>query len=175
MGEISRFILFIGPVSSIFDYTTFFVDVVSFPLLAAFPGGPVSHRLVRRIAHDPDADHPRHPHAADSLHPGAGQHRADHHNGDHHGHCGMAALFAPGEHAGLGAVAGAVLAHSLRHPDLLRRADPIGQNVAHPQKMALTFAGFYRSKSQGNARICCKTRFADLDLRIPEYTRPRAW
>ena len=30
MGEISRFILFIGPVSSIFDYTTFFVMLYLF-------------------------------------------------------------------------------------------------------------------------------------------------
>ncbi len=35
MGEITRFIFFIGPVSSIFDYTDLFCDVVSFPLLGA--------------------------------------------------------------------------------------------------------------------------------------------
>ena len=38
----------------------------------------VSNRLVRRIDHDPDAHHPRHPHQPDSVHPVARKLAADH-------------------------------------------------------------------------------------------------
>ena len=64
MGEIARFILFIGPCSSIFDYTTYFMMLYVFgcwehdePARAALPD-----RLVRGVAADADADHPHHPH-----------------------------------------------------------------------------------------------------------------
>jgi len=52
MGEIAKFIIFIGPISSIFDYTTFCLmwfyfkcsHVVVTPALAArFPGDPINH------------------------------------------------------------------------------------------------------------------------------------
>ena len=113
MGEIARFILFIGPVSSIFDYTTFFVMLYLIPVLDAGGRGPVSHRLVCGIAHDADPDHPRHPHPADSVPPGAGQHGADDHDGGHHGRGGLAAVFAAGADAEVRAAAGAVLAHTV--------------------------------------------------------------
>ena len=138
MGEITRFILFIGPVSSIFDYTTFFVMLYLVPLLGPGGRGPVSHRLVCGIADDPDPDHPRHPHAADSVHPGARQHGSDDHDRDHHGHCAPGCPIRRWRDARLRAAAGAVLAHSPGHAHMLRRAHATGEDVAHPQEMALT-------------------------------------
>ena len=60
MKEITRFILFIGPCSSIFDYTTYFIMLYVFG--AWNNPGPVPDGLVRRVAADADADHPHHPH-----------------------------------------------------------------------------------------------------------------
>jgi Mg2+-importing ATPase len=55
MGEIAKFIIFIGPISSIFDYTTYFLMWFFFKCgnlaLAAPP------ELAARFAHAPDADH----------------------------------------------------------------------------------------------------------------------
>ena len=55
MGEIARFILFIGPCSSIFDYTTYLHDALRLRLLGRqhteLPSrSALPDRLVRRIA-----------------------------------------------------------------------------------------------------------------------------
>ena len=92
MGEITRFILFIGPVSSIFDYTTFFVMLYLFHCWQPSGRGPLSYRLVCRIAHDPDPHHPRHPHPADPLPPGPRQRRPYAYNRNHHGRFRLAPL-----------------------------------------------------------------------------------
>jgi P-type Mg2+ transporter len=55
MGEITRFILFIGPVSSIFDYTTFGVMWLLFK--CNMVDLPVPPDLVERFAHVADPDH----------------------------------------------------------------------------------------------------------------------
>ena len=123
MGEIAKFMLFIGPISSIFDYTTFAVMWFVFKctnaaaqaqvtpeLVAQFKDGgdqshprraTVSNRLVRGIPHDPDAHHPRHPHEPDSVHPVAGELAAFHDDHSHHAHRRDSALFASGRAAGL--------------------------------------------------------------------------
>jgi magnesium-transporting ATPase (P-type) len=87
MGEISRFILCIGPISSIFDYTTyvFMWFVLKAARLSRAAGtaarfaNPVDtdHTYAAAlfstgwfaIADDPDAHRPRHPHEPDSVHP----------------------------------------------------------------------------------------------------------
>ena len=72
--QLTRFILFIGPCSSIFDYTTYLPDAVRLRLLEHLDAGgrrtqrePVPDRLVRRDPAHADADHPRHPHQQDSV------------------------------------------------------------------------------------------------------------
>ena len=57
---VRRFMAVFGPVSSIFDFMTFFV------MLVVLERGPqrVPQRLVRRVARHPDARDLRHPHAA---------------------------------------------------------------------------------------------------------------
>ena len=60
IGNISKFMLFIGPISSIFDYVTFFVMLYGVPCVGQ--SGAVPDRLVRREPAHPDAHHPHHPH-----------------------------------------------------------------------------------------------------------------
>ena len=74
IGDITRFILFIGPCSSIFDYTTFFMMLYVFGCWdAGATHRSVPDRLVRRVAADADADHPRHPHQQDPVPPEPGE------------------------------------------------------------------------------------------------------
>jgi len=54
MGEITRFILFIGPISSIFDYTTF---AMMWFLFKCRPDLAVPTDLAARFAHPVDGDH----------------------------------------------------------------------------------------------------------------------
>ena len=65
IGNILRFMLFIGPISSIFDYATFFIMLYVFNCWTQ--PGAVPDRLVRGIAADADADYPYHPHREDPL------------------------------------------------------------------------------------------------------------
>ena len=72
--QLTRFIVFIGPCSSIFDYTTYFMMLyvfncwnISTPEAAAHSAEPVSDRLVRGEPADADAHHPRHPHQQDPV------------------------------------------------------------------------------------------------------------
>ena len=55
MGEISRFILFIGPISSIFDYTTYFLMWFVFKCSNVALAAPAT--LVARFANPVDTDH----------------------------------------------------------------------------------------------------------------------
>ena len=132
MGEIAKFIIFIGPISSIFDYTTyalmwFFFKCSNLGLAAGAAGAgralcqsdrrrphlrrrAVQHRLVRRIADDADAHRPRHPHQPDSVHPVARELATDDDDHRHHGHRRVAAVFAAGAVSGIRAAAVAILA-----------------------------------------------------------------
>ena len=115
IGEIAKFIVCIGPISSIFDYTTYAMMWFVFncnDLNLAPPAGlaarfrnwrrpgtnlrsrVVSHRLVCRIAHDADTHHPRHSNQSYSVHSVAGQ-LATHRDHDrHYGVCRVSSLFA---------------------------------------------------------------------------------
>ena len=157
IGEIARFMFFIGPISSIFDYTTFALmwfyfkcsNVVLTPELTArysdvaaaqdhtYAAAILPHRLVRGIAHHADAHHPRHPHEPDSLHPVALELAAFDDDDSHHAHRRGAAIFAAGGATGIRAVAVAILAVPGYHADLLRRVDPAHQDLAHPQIMGV--------------------------------------
>ena len=73
IGFIRRFMLFFGPLSSLFDFVTFARHAVGLPRRA----GAVPHRLVRRVPGHPDAGHLRHPHPADPVLPQPPQPAAD--------------------------------------------------------------------------------------------------
>ena len=73
IGFIRRFMLFFGPLSSVFDFVTFGVMLWVFHAGA----GAVPLRLVRRVARHPDAGHLRDPHPADPVLPQPPQPAAD--------------------------------------------------------------------------------------------------
>ena len=76
--------IFIGPISSIFDYATFFLMLYVFGAEdVAEQASTVPHRLVRRIAADADADRPHHPHREDSVRPKQRERGADHDSDRH--------------------------------------------------------------------------------------------
>ena len=131
IGEILRFILFIGPISSIFDYLTFFMMLYVFQLLAQ--PGPVPHRLVRGVALHPDADHPCHSHQQDPVHPKPGQLAAHPHFRDHRRGRRLADGFAPGRHARVCPAPAAVLAAAGDHAAGLCGSDPGGEDLVYSQ------------------------------------------
>ena len=63
MRVIRDFMLFIGPISSIFDFLTFYVLL----RVLSRDRAAVPHRLVRRVAGDPDARALRDPHDGQSV------------------------------------------------------------------------------------------------------------
>ena len=65
ISNIAKFVLFIGPISSIFDYVTYFLML--YVLQRLEQSRAVPDRLVRRIPAHPDAHHPHHPHGEDSV------------------------------------------------------------------------------------------------------------
>ena len=73
-SELTRFIVFIGPCSSIFDYSTYLLMLyvfrcwdVSTPAAAAHSAEPLPDGLVRGEPAHADAHHPRHPHEQDPV------------------------------------------------------------------------------------------------------------
>ncbi len=76
ISNIAKFVLFIGPISSIFDYVTYLRDALWLQRLEQ--SGAVPDRLVRRDPAHPDADHPYHPHGEDTVSGKPGQYGAHH-------------------------------------------------------------------------------------------------
>ena len=149
MGEIARFILFIGPCSSVFDYTTYLHDVVRLQVQRTWGwcrrrnsprvsptrrrqsgfhlcGGIIPDRMVRRIAADSDADHPRHSNQQDPVHPEPRQLAADHDFGGDNASRDVAAVFADRAMAGHGSAALSVLALLVNDASVVCRADASG-------------------------------------------------
>jgi P-type Mg2+ transporter len=93
IAEITRFILYIGPISSIFGYTTFFRHALAFRLLGSVTRLIISDRLVRRVADDADAHHPRDSDQQDSVHPEPGQLAVDGDDVMHHRCRNVVAVF----------------------------------------------------------------------------------
>ena len=137
IGEIKRFIFFIGPISSIFDYTTFFVMLWVFKCWDPSRASRISDGLVRRIANDPNAHHSRHSNQSDSLHTEPGEFAADDYDVIHHGPRGMVAVFSPRLFAGACAPAGVVLADPDGDPALLCWAYPTDQGLVTSKEVDL--------------------------------------
>ena len=131
IGQILRFILFIGPISSIFDYLTFFMMLYVFQLLEQ--PGPVPHGLVCGVALHPDVDHPCHSHQQDPVHPKLGQLAAHPHLRDHRRGRRLADGFTPGNNARVCLAPAAVLAVSGHHAARLCDSHAGGEDLVHSQ------------------------------------------
>jgi hypothetical protein len=128
--DIGRFMVFIGPISSIFDYLTFFLMLYVFNCRHTQPGS-VPHRLVRGVAFHPDVDHPCHSHQQNPVHPKPGQLAAHPDLVNHRrGRC-LADSFASGEHARICPAFAAVLAVFGHHAAGLCNSDTGGEDLVY--------------------------------------------
>ena len=128
IDNVKKFMVYIGPISSIFDYATFglmwFVFkcvehlFVTPELLAKFPRGPLSILRGTIISHgwfveslaDADLDRAYHPDEPDAVYPEQAQYAVIVGHPDRHGNWGVSALFSLGEFPGFCAFASVILA-----------------------------------------------------------------
>ncbi len=121
IGNIMKFMIFIGPISSIFDYVTYFTMI--FRIRRVGQTRVVPDRLVRRIAFDADADHSHHPHGEDSVRRKPGERGVDFDIDPDLRGGGCVAIHLDRRLARLRAAAAALLARRDRDHRLLRRPD----------------------------------------------------
>ena len=129
IGNITKFVLFIGPISSIFDYVTYFTDALC--LQRVEQSRAVPDRLVRRISAHADAHHPYHSHGEDSVFGKPGQHSA--HHDDHH-HCrnrDSPAILLARRLSGLRPVASGILDRALSYSPELCHPDTFREDMVH--------------------------------------------
>ncbi len=141
MSAISRFILFIGPCSSVFDYTTFFIMLYVFGCWS-IPGVGVTvpDRLVCRIAADADAHHPRHSHQPNSVPAKLGQLAVDCDHRSYHDGGNLAAILPSGAGFTFHRTTVAVLAPGLADVAWLCPADTGGQDLALAERLDCAIA-----------------------------------
>ena len=145
IGKILRFILFIGPISSIFDYVTFFLMLYVFNCWhnpALFHTGWFVESLFTQtlIIHVIRTN--KIPFIQSSGQLAAHPHFLDHRRGRR-----LADGFAPGEHARVCFASAAVLAVSGHHAAGLCDSDPGGEDLVHSQlwrMMAIREPGWFR-------------------------------
>ena len=105
-GGIARFMVFIGPISSIFDIVTFILMWHVFGANTRREAIVVSVGLVRRRAADADAHRAHDPHAAHSLHSEPRRDAGHPVDGQHHGLRHLSAVLAARRTSRVGAAAG---------------------------------------------------------------------
>ena len=129
MPELYRFIVFIGPCSSIFDYTTFFMMLYLFNCWNP-QRGPVSNRVVRRIDPYPNPDHSCYPDQQVPLPAEPGQLAGDRHHHGYYDDRHVVAHLAHRHRPGLQGPALPLLAPAGSDLDLLCLSDPRGEGLA---------------------------------------------
>ena len=87
LGSLRRYILYIGPISSIFDYMTFFI--MWFVFHCANNPDSLPNRMVCGVDFYTDVDHPRHPHEQNSLHRKLGKQVINPNISYYRGYCGL--------------------------------------------------------------------------------------
>ncbi len=134
LKELTRFIVFIGPCSSIFDYTTYFVMLsvfhcwdVSTPATAAHSQS-LSDWMVRREPAHPNSHHPHHPDQQDPVRAKSSfpNHAAD--KPSHHDDRRVCSRICAGALSRTYVIAAALLADPDPHTGVLCGADTDGQD-----------------------------------------------
>ncbi len=141
IGELRRFIIFIGPISSIFDYVTYFIMLFIYGAWAILdlPCRSLPYRLVRGITVHPDVDYPRDSHEEDPFPAKPGEQSPHPHLA---GNCGggcIPTLFAPGRLAWLRPLPPVILAVAAGDAGGLCSTDPDYQNLVLPQIRRLSY------------------------------------
>jgi hypothetical protein len=140
MDQIAKFILFIGPCSSVFDYTTYFAMMFVFGArCVARPAVP--DRMVRRVAAHPDADHPRHSHQPRPVPAEPFQSGPRPHDLAHHGGRCLASVLALRRDARSHRAPRSLLAAGRRDAARLRALHAGGEGVAGSKGVDLTGLG----------------------------------
>ncbi len=137
LAELTKFVLFIGPCSSIFDYTTYFMMLYVFNCWNVSTAQAAAHSaslfqtgwFVESLL-DTDAHHPCHPHQQDSICAEPVVMAGDGHQLGRHGDWSRHPVLAPGLLSGIFQTAAAVLAASCGDAAVLRVADAGRQDVA---------------------------------------------
>ena len=131
IGNICRFMLFIGPISSIFDYATF---AMMFYVFDAWNNPSLFQTgWFVEIPSDPDPHHPHHPNGEDSVHREPRKPRADCDDGDHlHGRNDVA-LHLGGFGIRFRAASLALLAAGCGHAGDIRNTHSPCESLVHSQ------------------------------------------
>ena len=150
IGNIFKFMVFIGPISSIFDYATYGMMVYLFPCLDQSVAVP--DWVVRSVSADADADHPYHkdcedPVLAKPCEPGPDRDNDHHLRSRHH-----AAVQLGGFGARVYAVALALLAAGGRDAVGLRISHACREGLVHSPMGALS-----RRCGGQSANLCIRT------------------
>ncbi len=183
---IRRFMIFFGPISSLFDFVTFGVMLLGVP----FRPCPVPLRVVRGVARHPDTrdlcdTHPPDPVLPQSSEPAVDLRRA---RGGHRR--GLAASDTVRRHPGLPCVAGGLLRSARRHgrrlpgshrdrqADLLRYPASPGQSAgrAATSSPAAPRRPLHHGEASGviTLRVCARGRPQAPSARAPSRSSPRA-
>ena len=140
IGNIKRFMVFIGPISSIFDYATFalmwfffhcsaFLDPATGADAKRIAGEALSDRMVRGVLADPDIDRSYHQDAADTVLRKSRLPAHDPDNPCHHGHRVLVAVLAFRGRFGDGSTARGLLGLDSGFSGDIRRVDPFGEDL----------------------------------------------
>ena len=142
-GGIARFMVFIGPISSIFDIVTFLVmwnvfGANTVEKQSLFQSGWFVVGLLTQThnrAHDP--------HPAYSLHPESGRHASHSADGLDHGFRHLSAVLVAGRAFGNGAVAAVLFPLARRNPAELLRAHATGETSLHSSLWSVAVMGWF--------------------------------
>ena len=115
--------------------------------------GAISHGLVCGVAVHPDADHSRHPHQQDSVHPEPGQLAIDHHVHHHRRGRRVADGVPAGRHARICPASAVVLAAAGAHAAVLRDPHSSRKDLVLPQVWRMrTVASKHRNRHREGIR-----------------------
>ena len=131
-GGLARFMVFIGPISSIFDIVTFVVMWYVFGANTVEHAVAVPVGLVRRGPADANADRAHDPHAAHSFHPKPRGHAGDPADRLRHGGRHLSAVLAARRASRLCAAAPVVFPLARRNPAQLLPADAADEAHLYP-------------------------------------------
>ena len=142
IGELRRFIIFIGPISSIFDYATFFIMLF---IYGAWAHPDLAHQALFHtgwfveIAVHPDLDHPCHPDEKDPVHSKPGKQITHLRFAGNRGGRRIPALLPAGRIARLRSPAMVILAVAAGNAGNLCHPDPDHQNLVLSQVRRLSY------------------------------------
>ena len=152
-SDIGRFMVWIGPVSSIFDITTYLLLWHVFGANSTVPSVVLSNGLVRRKFADANADRAHDPYTQDSISPERGRGARAGADGRCHPRRHGTALHGPGCEVRHGCAPAGVLRLGGVDGIHLLRADPTDETGLYPPLRALALIPARRySKNQGGKR-----------------------